>query len=112
MRVVLALLVAIFSASQCEANWFSYSEWAALPEDGQALYIAGAYDSLVTYVTNDAAIGMAKHYSQCVENSRMTNSQLAVNVRTYASTQPALQGGTVQRALVGYLIELCGKVPQ
>jgi len=40
--------------------------------------------------------------------SKMTNNQLAENVRMYASAPPALQKDSVQTAMVRHLIALCG----
>ena len=105
--------IAVFSVAliitPAVANYFTFSEWSALPEDAQSVYIAGAYDSLVTFASNDDEIAMAKHYASCLAKSKMLNQQLAQNVRNYAATKPALQGGNVQSALVNYLIELCGR---
>jgi hypothetical protein len=53
----------------------------------------------------------SKHYRDCIVNAKMTNAQLAENVRAFASLHPEWQGRTVQAALINYLIELCGKPP-
>jgi hypothetical protein len=109
MRILIALFSIALSVMPAVANFLTYSEWSALPENAQSMYIAGAYDSLVTFVSTDDEINAAQHYSECVAKSGMTNRQLAQNVRTYAATKPELQGGNVQVALVRYLLELCGK---
>ena len=73
------------------------------------MYIAGLFDGMVSFVTPES-LGMAAHYRQCLGNAKMNNSQLAENVRVYASTRPNLQQD-VSGALINYVIQLCGKPP-
>ena len=76
-----------------------------MPEQGRIAYVAGAYDSLVTFAETDQ-VGM--HYENCLVRARMTNSALTANVLNFAKDRPALQTGPVQGALIAYLIAACG----
>jgi hypothetical protein len=106
------ILIPLFSIALCvtsaRANFISYLQWSALPEDQQSMYMAGAYDSLVTFVSTSEENQIARHRTECLAKSGMTNKQLSQNVLSYATTKPDLQGGSVQKALVRYLLELCG----
>ena len=107
----LIFAVSIFCASTADAAFFTYSEWDRLSEDGRAMYIAGAYDSLTGYASDDRGASTARHYQQCVARAKMSNAQLAANIRVFAASRPSMQSSTVQNALVNYLIEACGKAP-
>jgi hypothetical protein len=90
--------------------YYSYPEWDRLNESEQAIYIAGAYDSLVSIASPNTA-SAARHYSRCVASNRLSSEQLARNVRAFVASRPALQKGPVQGGLVNYLVELCGAPP-
>lgn len=109
---VLCLILAGFFACPARAGFYTYAEWAALPLNQSAAYIAGAYDSYVGFALNDDDVKRDNHFNQCVKNSRMNNGQLAQNIQAFASTRPNLQGAPPQAALVQYLIALCGAVPK
>ena len=94
------------------ANFLSYSQWTAMPAEPRAAYIAGSFDALVSVVDSAAGIESRQHYTRCIENAKMSNRQLAENIMQFASTRPALQTGNVPTAMIGYLIEACGKPPQ
>jgi hypothetical protein len=49
------------------------------------------------------------HYFICLERAAIKNTKLADNLMQYASAHPALQKGSVQKALLQYLIAACGK---
>ena len=103
---------AIFLAlcAPAHAGFFTYSEWEALPPNLRAIYIAGAFNSLVSTGSDDD-YQVAVHYSNCKSRTRMNTSQLAKNVVAFARARPEMQGGTPQEPLVNYLISLCGKAP-
>jgi hypothetical protein len=108
---IVRILIPLFSIALCvtpaAANFVSYSEWSALPEDQQSMYMAGAI-SLVTFVSTSEEGQIAQHRDECLAKSGMTTKRLSRNVLSYAATKPDLQGGSVQKALVRYLLELCG----
>jgi hypothetical protein len=95
------------------AAFFTYAEWDALPADQRVMYIAGAYDQLTeiglgdgdTIIINSTP---SKHYAECVYLSKMSNAQLAENVRTFASTQPEMQTESVPLVLITHLRRACG----
>jgi hypothetical protein len=89
----------VLSLGAAWSNFMGYSEWAAMSVNARALYIAGAFDTLVSIVSpNPNDIGTAIHYQTCLTDSKMTNKQLADNIVAYASSHPHLQKGTVQTA--------------
>jgi len=109
--VLIAGLLSALLLGQAHAQiYYSYPEWERLNESDQAIYIAGAYDSLVSIASPNTA-SAARHYSRCVANNRLSSELLARNVRAFVATRPALQKGPVQGGLVNYLVELCGAPP-
>jgi hypothetical protein len=102
----LALLFILFASYPAEAQYFNYLQWSALPPIPRAAYIAGVFDSLTGYSTNEVE---SKHYFTCLERAAIKNTKLADNLMQYASTHPALKRGSVQKALLQYLIAACGK---
>jgi hypothetical protein len=87
--------------------YYKYPEWDRLSDQARAVYIAGAYDSLVSIASPDTA-SASRHYSRCVARNQLTSEQLAKNVRTFVTAHPDLQNKPVQAALINYLVELCG----
>ena len=64
----IALIVLVSPAS---ATFFTYAEWAALPEYGRALYIAGLYDALTTFtyhIEEDHVVLL--HFRQCIGTAK------------------------------------------
>ena len=109
--LLIAGLLSAWMIDQANAQvYYSYPEWDRLNEADQAVYIAGAYDSLVSIASPNTA-SAARHYSRCVANNRLSSEQLARNVRAFVAGRPALQKGPVQGGLVNYLVELCGAPP-
>jgi hypothetical protein len=109
--VLIAGLLSALLLGQAHAQvYYSYPDWDRLNESEQAVYIAGAYDSLVSIASPNTA-SAARHYSRCVANNRLSSEQLARNVRAFVAGRPALQKGPVQGGLVNYLVELCGAPP-
>ena len=102
----LALLFLLLAPYPAEAQYFNYLQWSELPPIPRAAYIAGVFDSLTGYSANDVE---SEHYFACIERVAMKNIQLADNVIQFASTRPALQTSSVQKALLQYLIAACGK---
>ena len=110
-REVLAGIMLLAWSAAANASYMTYSQWAALPLPGRSLYIAGAFDALVT-ISRSSDDKYQAHYNTCLVNAKMMNSQLAENVSTFASTHPELQSGGVVHALLNYLIALCGVPPK
>jgi len=108
MRQFLLGAALLIQCTTVEAQFFDYSEWQKLLPSSRAIYIAGAFDSLIGFATDESGKEVSAHYSGCVSRSRMDNSQLSKNVRKYLSSRPELHGGSVQAALVTYLVVLCG----
>ena len=94
-------------AMNAEAEFYTYSEWERASPTARAIYMAGAFDSLVTIATKEGIVS-AVHYQTCMEGSHMTNTQLAENVRIFASTRPELHARAAVSALLAYLISVCG----
>jgi len=109
--VLIAGLLLAFLVGQAHAQvYYSYPQWDRLSESDQAIYIAGAYDSLVSIASPNTA-SAARHYSRCLASNRLSSEQLARNVRAFVAARPDLQKGPVQGGLVNYLVELCGAPP-
>ena len=109
--VMIAVLLSALLLGQAHAQvYYSYPQWDRLSESDQAVYIAGAYDSLVSIASPNTA-SAARHYSRCLASNRLSSEQLARNVRAFVASRPDLQKGPVQGGLVNYLVELCGAPP-
>jgi len=107
--VIAGLLSALMIGRANAQVYYTYAEWDRLSDQARAMYIAGAYDSLVSIVSPETA-PIARHYSKCV-SGRVPVEQLAKNVRTFVAAHPDLQKKPVQVGLINYLIELCGAPP-
>ena len=109
--VLIAGLLSALWVGQVHAQvYYSFPDWDRLSEAEQAIYIAGAYDSIVSIASPNTA-SAARHYSRCLASIRLSSEQLARNVRTFVANRPDLQKGPVQGGLVNYLVELCGAPP-
>lgn len=106
---VLCICMALF-AKGARADFFTYSEWEALPPIARASYISGAFDALISIQTSPNET-YQDHYRKCLVQQKMLNSQLAEHVREYASARPDLQSRGVVAAMLNYLVALCGKPP-
>ena len=107
-----ALAGAGFLLTVALPNYFSYAQWAKLPDDGRAAYIAGTFDALINQYDDDAGRAVAKHYSDCVARAQLSSAQMGDNLRTYVAARPDLAAGSVQAALLRYLADVCGARPQ
>src|SRR5215831_180027 len=76
--VVVGLLSALMIGRANAQVYYTYSEWERLSDQARTMYIAGAYDSLISIVSPDTA-STARHYSKCV-SGRVPIEQLAKNV--------------------------------
>jgi hypothetical protein len=90
LRVVLGLVIAVATPLSSWSAFFTYSQWDALDGDLRAVYIAGAFDSLVGY-SDPSDTSAEIHYFRCIQRSKMDNRRLADNVRAYAATRPDIQ---------------------
>ena len=105
---IIAVLLLFTPVPAMAVTFYTYAQWAALPADARAFYVAGNFDALITY----AQARMGQQYNQCIEQAGMDSLQLAENLLRFGSTRPALQTGDVTHAMGLYLIETCGKPPQ
>jgi hypothetical protein len=108
----IAVLVLLLTATPVQAAYLTYAQWRALPVESRALYIAGAFDSLIGFASDGGDVAVNRHYSNCLAQSHMTNKQLAINVSNFVDGKPELQGKSVQGGLINYLLEMCGAPPQ
>jgi hypothetical protein len=108
--LVIAGLLSVLMIGRANTQvYYTYPEWDRLSDQARTMYIAGAYDSLVSISSPDTA-SISRHYSKCV-SGRVPIEQLAKNVRTFVAARPDLQKKPVQVGLINYLIELCGAPP-
>jgi hypothetical protein len=108
--LVIAGLLSVLMIGRANTQvYYTYPEWDRLSDQARSMYIAGAYDSLVSISSPDTA-SISRHYSKCV-SGRVPIEQLAKNVRTFVAARPDLQKKPVQVGLINYLIELCGAPP-
>jgi hypothetical protein len=115
MRTVLiiaAVLAVVSSTAAAQGLYRTYAQWAGMSVSERAAYIAGAVDSIVSVVSGDNDAKMSVHYSECLLRSKMSNTQLAASVLRFAESRPALHAGSVQAALLQYLVEVCGAPPK
>jgi hypothetical protein len=117
--MILAVALLVAGPAQAQSVFFTYAQWERLPEWPRATYIAGLIDAWVPMsnavdLLLDAGVpeetprtSSSIQYGACISRSRMTDAQIAANLRTFVSMRPNLQAGPVLRALVAYLGELC-----
>ncbi len=110
-RTILALCAGLFIAQPAAANFLTYAEWARMKPDMRAIYMAGAFDALVTFAMSDEQRAVNAHYNDCITRSKMTVAQLAENVRQFAKGKPNLQD-YVETPLINYLYSFCGAPPK
>jgi len=110
-RTVLALCAGLLIAQPAADNFLTYAEWVRMKPDMRAIYVAGAYDALITFAMSDEQRAVNAHYSNCITRSKMTVAQLAESVRQYAKDKPNLQD-YVETPLINYLYEFCGAPPK
>jgi hypothetical protein len=104
IRRTAVVLITLLGSSAAQSNYFMYQNWSALNEDSRIAYLAGAFDSLLVFMPD-----VGDHYETCLARAKMQTSQLTAHVLSYAKDKPALQTGSVQNALVRYLLAVCGK---
>jgi hypothetical protein len=99
-------------ASAAEVHvYLDYAAWAKQPEDIRAAYIAGVFDSLVLITVDAETARAGKFFLGCIGNAKLDSVQLSEQLRAYARPRLELQAGTVQGALLRYLVSLCGRPP-
>jgi hypothetical protein len=109
MSRIATVLLLLMPLSAMAAGYVTYAQWAAMSPNLRAVYIAGSIDTLVTLAANDEGAKYGRHYELCLQNAKMNNVQLAENILKFASTRPTLQTSSVQKAMIEYLIDACGK---
>ena len=74
--LVIAGLLSVLMIGRANAQvYYTYPEWDRLSDQARTMYIAGAYDSLVSISSPDTA-SISRHYSKCV-SGRVPIEQLA-----------------------------------
>ena len=111
MRFVIAGIIVLGLVAPMRANFYTYQEWVALNRAERETYLAGAFDSLTSFGTGADQVGISRHYETCVRNAKMDLSQLTQNVIRFVRDKPELHTGSVQLALLRYLIAACGQPP-
>ena len=111
IRFAIAAFIALGLLAPVRANFYTYAEWLALNRTERETYLAGAFDSLTSFGTGADEVGISRHYETCVRNAKMDLSQLTQNVIRFARDKPELHTGSVQLALLRYLIAACGQPP-
>jgi hypothetical protein len=108
-----ALLVGGITLAHAQgiSAWYSYAEWERLPDELKQAYIAGAFDSLGSLANSEGDMKAAKHYGDCITNGHVEIDELTNNIEIFAHGRSDLPG-TVQAAMVSYLIRLCGMPPK
>jgi hypothetical protein len=102
---VLALTLAV----PVRAGFLTAEQWLGLSAEQQAAYVAGAYDSLVTYATNTAEMEAIGHYQSCVAHAKLTPVTMATGLKDELDANPKLATEPAPGALLKYLIKLCGE---
>jgi hypothetical protein len=110
LRTVIGLIF-LSASSAAQPGYFTYQTWLAMSEGQRAVYMAGAYDSLITFVQDEQSMRNVKHYKNCIAEAQMNNFQLAANIVDFAKDEPKLQVGSPQGATINYLISACGEPP-
>jgi hypothetical protein len=110
-RLATSLCLSVLLTVSAQAQFLTYAQWASETASMRAAYIAGAFDSVILIGNGEADAKTASHYSQCVLRSKMKNDQLAEGVLRFAQNRPALHAGSVQAAMLQYLVAVCGAPP-
>jgi hypothetical protein len=108
----------IFALTSWSANaqtasmfFYSYSAWDRLTDVARTAYVSGVMDSMIIFAASDPDMKWSRYYSHCVKRTTITSQQLTTSLRAYVASRPELQSGTVQVALISYLVDLCGTSP-
>lgn len=98
--------IGLLAAGPASADFYSYQEWARLSKGARATYIAGAYDMMNGFITDQTKDDLDR-WDACLGRSKMTNGQLAENLFNFVSAKPELQTGSVRVALWAYFRSAC-----
>ena len=104
-----AVIGLLLMSSSAHAGYITYSQWASFEPGRQSIYIAGAFDLLVSYAPDAAAQKRGQHFLRCVMDADMKNGQLSDNVLAFARATPEVQKYSPMAALIRYLNKLCGE---
>jgi hypothetical protein len=63
--VIAGLLSALLIGHANAQVYYTYAEWERLSDQARTMYIAGAYDSLIS-ITSPDTVPIARHYAKCV----------------------------------------------
>src|SRR6516164_9552212 len=104
--VIAGLLSALMIGRAHAQVYYTYSEWDRLSDQARTMYIAGAYDSLVSIASPETA-STSRHYSKCV-SGRGPNQQPSKNGPNFMGGGPSLPKKPGEGGLIQYSIELWG----
>lgn len=110
--LIIAAALAVVSITPAQAIYRTYAQWAGMSAGERAAYIAGSADTIISVSDGDDGTKTSLHYYQCLLRSKITSTQLAENILRFAESRPDLHAGTVQGALLQYLIAACGARPK
>jgi hypothetical protein len=109
LRTVIGLIALLVSSAAQSQAYYTYQSWSALSEPARAIYLSGAFDSLVTFASGEQEKRITAHYFKCIYTAKTSGSQLAANVLNFAKDKPELHTGPVQAPRFKYLFATCGE---
>lgn len=111
LRLICSLMIVISPAANA-GQFYSYAQWEAMDETLRAVYIAGAFDSLLGIVRDRNDLPMTKHYDECITRANMSNGEMADHVIAFVKIRPELKERSISGALIKYLVSFCGAPPE
>jgi len=114
LKTLLATAMTVtLGAAPAAAQMLSYADWAGLPGNQRALYVAGAYDQFVTIYAppDEGGSGFQDfvlHLGACVADLGLDAFDLQNGLLAFAIGRPDLQAGPLPIILMEYLIAECG----
>jgi len=108
IRVILGLSV-LTLAAPAFAIFMTCSQWLSISPSDRIAYIAGVYDSLVTFAESAESAKAGMHYQNCIARSKMSPQQMSENIRAFVLPKAELHARPMPAAVLGYLFAVCGK---
>src|SRR5215472_16376647 len=106
VRLVIVALLASGAAARAQSTFLSCDQWEQLPTSLGEIYVAGVIDAMST-ITVPAGARTAKHYNDCIVNSRMSLSQIAEGTKKFMELHSDLRYKPATNLVAAYLITLC-----
>jgi hypothetical protein len=108
VRVILVLSLLTF-ASPAFAIFMTCSKWLSISPSDRIAYVAGVYDSLVTFAESADSAKAGMHYQNCIARSKMSPQQMSENIRAFVLPKAELHARPMPAAVLDYLLVVCGK---